>query len=731
MSKIILSISGMSCSACSSGLEKYLKRQKGITDVFVNLVLQQASITYDDTLSYDDISRFIKEAGFENLGPYEVQKAKETASNKIKLIVFSILSILVMYISMSHMIGLPVIPFLHMKKYPINYSLTLLLLSIPYLIYGYDIFKSGYKNLIHKAPNMDTLVSIGVLSSFIYSVYGTIMILSSNLSYVENLYFESCCIVIYFIKLGRFIDIKSKEKTTDAIKDLVTITPFVALIKRGQKEEKVTLDEVKKEDVLICKAGMKIAVDGVIISGDAYFDESFITGESTPIKKTKNMNVVAGSLNMDGYVLYKAERIGKDTTISEIVRLMVEAVNTKAPISKIADKVSSVFVPTIMIVAFLTLFTYLLLGYPINTSLVHFVTILVVACPCALGLATPLAIVVSEGMCAKNGILVKTSEILENAHKVDTIVFDKTGTLTYGNLQVSKIYNYSNYKDSELTKIVASIEKKSTHPISTAFSKFKNLYQVENVHQLEGIGMSTSINNKKYYIGNNKLFLKLKLKNIYHEDEKTLQENGNSIIYVLEDNNVIALIGVKDTVRKNSRTVIDELQKMDKDIIMLTGDNSVTAKRIATELGIDHVVSSVLPKEKTEKIKELISSGKKVMMVGDGINDAPSLASATVGVSLSSGSDIAKNGADVILINNNLESIVNLIMISKKTITNIKQNLFWAFFYNICMIPIAMGLFTKFHINMNPMIASFAMTVSSLTVVFNALRIKKVKLRRN
>lgn len=736
MQKVILSIGGMSCSACSSGLEKYLNKQDGIINASINLVLGQALIEYEDKLTIEDLNRFVNEAGFESLGIYNENKKDNKQKNKVKLIIFSILSIIVLYISMSHMIYLPVIPFLDMIKYPINYSVCLFALSIPYLFYGYDIFKSGYKNLIHKFPNMDTLVSIGVLASFLYSLFGTIMILNGKIEYVERLYYESACIVIYFIKLGRYIDIQSKEKTKEAIKDLVQITPTKAILKTNDGEKEITIDEVKKGDILICKSGMKVAVDGIITKGGSHIDESFITGESIPIKKVKEDKVVAGSLNIDGYIEYKAEKIGKDSTISEIVRLVLEATNTKPHIAKIADKVSGIFVPSIMIIAFLTFVIYLLLGADINSSLTHFVTVLVVACPCALGLATPLAIVVSEGLCAKNGILVKNSETLENAHKVNTIVFDKTGTLTYGNLKISKIFNYSKYNEKELIRVVASIESKSTHPIANAFISYTidnklKLFNISEFTNITGLGLSAVIKSDKYYIGNNKILEKLNINNIYIKDEEELAKQGNSIVYVVENNIIIAIIGVKDIVRSSSKQVIAELKKLNKQVIMLTGDNKLTANVIAKELGIDEVIANVLPKEKANKINELISSGKQVMMIGDGINDAPSLATANIGVSVSSGTDIANNSADVILMNDNLFNLLNLIVISNKTIKNIKQNLFWAFFYNICMIPIAIGLLSKWHINMNPMIAGFAMTMSSFTVILNALRLKKIKLRRD
>ncbi len=732
MQKQILKISGMTCSACSSGLEKYLNKQKGIINASVNLVLEQALIEYADDLTIDDLNTFVQNAGFKSLGVYDEHEEKKQNHNQLLLILFSLLSIIVLYISMSHMIGLPVISFLNMMTHPINYAICLLILTIPYLFYGFDILKNGYKNLIHKSPNMDTLVSIGVLASFLYSLFGTIMIIRGRIEYVENLYYESACIVLFFIKLGRFIDGRSKEKTKEAIKDLVSITPEKAILKTESGEKEVTLDEVKKGDILICKPGMKVAVDGMITKGASHFDETFITGESMPVKKDKNAKIVAGSLNIDGYIEYKAEKIGRDSTISEIVRLVVEATNTKAPISKIADKVSGIFVPSIIVIAILTFLIYLALGNEINDALTHFVTVLVVACPCALGLATPLAIVVSEGLCAKNGILVKTSETLENAHKVDTVIFDKTGTLTYGHLHISEVFNYSDYSNNKLLSIVGSLEAKSTHPIAGAFKEYtKDKKEIQEFKNLAGLGLTGTINKKQYYIGNHKILTSLKLKNQKIKDEKILAERGNSIVYVIENQKIIALIGVKDIVRENASKVISELKNMGKVVIMLTGDNELTAKKVAKELGISKIIANVMPKDKVGEIKKMMDNGKKVMMIGDGINDAPSLATALIGVSVSSGTDIANNSADVILMNDNLLSLLNLITISKKTIRNIKQNLFWAFFYNVCMIPIAIGLLSRWNIVMNPMVAGFAMTVSSFTVILNALRLKRIQLRRD
>ena len=454
LKKIILAIDGMTCSACSNGLEKYLKKQKGIINASVNLVMSNASIEYDEKiLNQEKLDEFVKQAGFKSLGEFkELKIEKKSKKEKIKFIIFTILALVLLYISMGHMINLPTIEFFNPHTNYINYTIALVILTIAFIIYGYDILRNGYKNLIHKTPNMDTLVGIGVISSILYSLYGVYMIIKGNICYVENLYFESAAIVIYFVKLGRYIDGISKDKTKEAIQKLVTITPNQATIKVHSEEKTVTLDEINKGDIVISKPGEKIAVDGEIVSGETHLDEAFVTGESKPARKTIGDKVIAGSINYDGYIEYKAEKIGKESTISEIVRLVVEATNTKAPISKTADIVSGYFVPLVIIIAIITFFAYLILGYDVSIAINTFVTILVIACPCSLGLATPLAIIVSEGLCTEHGILVKKSEVLENAQKADTIVFDKTGTLTYGKQKISEIKNYSNINDEELIR---------------------------------------------------------------------------------------------------------------------------------------------------------------------------------------------------------------------------------------------------------------------------------------
>lgn len=732
MKKIILSIEGMTCSACSNGLEKYLNKQNGIANASVNLVMANALIEYDEKLlNQSDLERFVAKAGFKSLGEFkELKIEKKAKSEKIVFIIFSILAIILMYISMGHMLGLPVINFLNPHTNPINYVVALIVFAIIFIIYGFDIIKNGYRNLIHATPNMDTLVGIGVISSFLYSLFGAYKILKGDTTYVENLYFESTAIVIYFVKLGRYVDGISKDKTKEAIQKLVKMTPNNATIKIDGKEKVVTIDEIKKGDIVISKLGEKLAVDGEILSGKAHLDEAFITGESKPQLKTVGDKVIAGSLNYNGYIEYKALKIGKESTISEIVKLVLEATNTKAPISKLADKVSGYFVPIVISIAIVTFLLYLILGSDFQTALITFVTILVIACPCSLGLATPLAIVVSEGKCASNGILVKKSEVLETASKIDTVVFDKTGTLTYGKLKVAEIKNYSEFTNEEIMQLAGSVEAKSTHPISKAFESYLEenkieKIEVENFEDVIGYGITATIKDVRVILGNAKILKKYNIENKYSVDEKNLASQGNSVIYVIKETEIIALIGVNDIIRDNVCEVIEKLHDNKIQTIMLTGDNKETAEKIAKEIKISKVISNVLPAEKLDVIRKLKQDGKHVMMCGDGINDSPALAIADIGVSVKSGTDIAMDSADVLLLKNELTSITELIDISKKTIKNIKQNLFWAFFYNALMIPIAIGVLKPIGVIINPMVASLAMVLSSLTVILNTLRLKK------
>lgn len=731
MKKVLLKIGGMTCSACSSGLEKYLNKQDGVIRANVNLVMNNASIEYDDKkLSLKDIEKFVDKAGFESLGIDNLKKEERKKSGeKINLILTSIFSIAILYVSMAHMIGLPDIPFLSMMEHPLNYAVSLLVLTTVVLGLGYNILKNGIKNLIHGTPNMDTLVTIGVFASFIYSVYETVQIFLGDTSFVHSLYYESSAIVIFFIRIGKYVEGINTDKTKEAIQELMTITPNSAVIERDGKELTVTLDEIEKGDIVICKPGEKVAVDGTVVDGISHINESFITGESMPVKVEAGSKVIAGSINYEGAIKYKAEKIGRESTVSEIVRMVVEATNTKAPISKLADKVSSVFVPIVIAIAIITFIVWLIIGKSFAVALNYFVTVLVVACPCSLGLATPLAIVIASGVCSKKGILVKNSESLENAHKVKTVIFDKTGTLTKGTLSFSKMYNYSELSDDDILKIIAGVEKKSEHPIAKAIveeAEKRNIDfdEVKEFKAISGQGVFAVVGNYDVLIGNKRLMDANNI-SMNESDYENLVNDGNSILYVSLNNKIVALIGVKDVVKENVSEVISSLKK-NINVVMLTGDNEVTAKKIAETVGIETVVANVMPSQKAEYVEKFKKDGL-VMMCGDGINDSVSLVKADIGVSVSSGTDIAMDSAQVVIMNDNLNRINDLIRISSKTIRNISGNLFWAFFYNICMIPIAMGVFVGLGVSMNPMLAALAMVFSSLFVVLNALRLRTVK----
>ncbi len=733
MKKVIIKVGGMTCSACSSGLEKYLNKQDGINAASVNLVMNNVSIEYDEQkLTIENLNKYIDKAGFEGLGIDTFKKEeRKKGKQKINLIIISVFAILALYISMGHMIGMPSIPYLSAVNNPLNYALSLFIISIIVMFLGRDLIKNGLKNLVHLTPNMDTLVTIGVFASFIFSLFSTFEIYSGKVEYVHELYFESCAVIIFFIKIGKYIEGKNKDKTKEALQDLMTITPSLATIIKNNKEKTVTLDEIKKGDIVVCRPGEKIAVDGEILSGSTHIDESFITGESVPVKREKGSKVIAGSINYEGRIEYKAERIGKESAVSEIVRMVAEATNTKAPISKIADKVSGVFVPVVIVISILAFIVWYIISKDVSIALNVFISVLVVACPCSLGLATPLAIVIASGLCSKKGILVKTSETLENSHKVKTIVLDKTGTITNGKLTVTKIFNYSNKSDDEILKICSSIEKYSEHPIARAIIDYaikKNieLLSVENFEALPGYGVRANVGNYEYIIGNRKYVEKMDIEIPTLEDEDTLVKDGNSILYLASNDNVLALFGVKDTIKDNAKVAIDKFIKRGINVVMLTGDNEKTAMAVAKQVGITKVIANVLPKEKAQKIKELKQDGI-VLMCGDGINDSISLVNADIGVSISSATDIAIDSSSVVIMNDNLDRINDLIYISDKTIKNIKQNLFWAFIYNILMIPVALGLFKGIGVQVNPMIASLAMTLSSFTVVVNALRLKLIK----
>ncbi len=733
MKKITLKVGGMSCSACSNGLEKFLNKQEGIIEANVNLVMNNATIEYDENiLNIEKIGELIKKGGFESLGIEDFRrenKKRNQLYKRIEIYILLVLSLLMMYISMGHMINLPVPNIINMETNPKNYCLILLILSLPSLYFGRDLLVSGYKNLINLMPNMDTLVSIGILSSMLFSIYETISVLLNNP--LGNVYFESSVMIVFFIKIGRYIDNLSKTKTTEAIQDLMLLTPAYALVYKDGEIKNVTIDEINKGDIVVCKSGESIAVDGKITKGATTINESFITGESMPKSKGEGDDVIAGSINCDGYIEYEAVKIGKESTVSEIVRMVVEATNTKAPISRVADVVSKFFVLGVLIIALVGFVCYLIFTKNFSKAINVFVTVLVVACPCALGLATPIAMVVSNGKSAKNGILVKNNAVLEAFNKINTIVFDKTGTLTEGSLKIKEEHYLNGITKNEALQIIGSIENGSTHPIAKAISEVVSsnnitLLDVKNFTNVAGKGISGKINSDEILVGNLKLIeqYNIECSNTEKEIIDSVSSNGNTLLILVVNRKISAVLGAKDTVKESAKTMIKNAKSKKIELVMLTGDSANSANEIASQLGIDRVISNVLPTEKAAVIEKLKTNGKLVAMVGDGINDAPSLATADIGISISTASDIAINSADVVLMQDDLNKINTLYDISKKTIKIIKENLFWAFLYNICLIPIALGLLSSINIVINPMIASFAMMFSSLSVILNALRLR-------
>ena len=709
MRNIILAIDGMTCSACSNGLEKFLNKQNGIISADVNLVLANANIVYDeDLLDIAQIESFVDKAGFKSMGEFCGFEGKnDSKSEKTTFIIFTVLALLVVILPMGRMI--------------LGFRLGIYeaLPALCFLAYGKDILKNGWKNLIHKTPNMDTLIGIGVIASFGYSLFN---LWKGN---IEHLYFESSAIIIYFVKLGRYIDGINKEKTKSAIQKLVTITPALAVLKKDDVEQRITIDEIKKGDIVIARPGDKVAVDGEIVIGNAHFDESFISGESVPVVRSVGDKVLAGSLNYDGYIEYKAEKIGKNSMVSEIVKLVAKATATKTPMTKIADKISGYFVPMVIIIAFLTLGLNLLLQQGVNTAFVSFVCVLVVACPCALGLATPLAVVAAEGLCLKKGILVKSSELFETAAKVNVAVFDKTGTLTYGRLRVAKITNLSSETDDFVMQLAGSLESMSNHPVSRAFAEYMAVHKLDKLkiksfENFDGMGVKGKVNEKNVVVGNAKLLKTLKISD---NPQKTTADMG-AVIYIAIDGKVAATIEVCDVLRESAKSATENLRAQRIKNIMLTGDNVNTAHIVAKEIAIDEIVADILPSGKLKFIKKMRQNGNIVMMCGDGINDSPALIESNVGVSINGGTDIAIDSAGIILKNENLENLPYFIKISKRAVKIIKQNLFWAMFYNILMIPIAAGVLRSWGVTINPIMASLAMVLSSTTVILNTLRLR-------
>ena len=716
MKNIILNVGGMTCSGCSARLEKYLNKQEGIFSASVNLVLATAKIEYDENLlDVNKLNKFIEEAGFTSYGEeYNKNKRKP---ERLVLLIYTVLTILLMYISMGNMFKIKMPNIIDMYSNPIIYEVSLAVITFLYFIYGFDIIKSGIKNLVNKMPNMDSLIMIGVIVNYLYSLFNMILVFKGDINGLHHLYFEASAMTILFVKIGRFIDKNNRIKATDAVKGLVSVTPKNAVKLVDGEEKTVTINEISKGDIIVCRPGEKIAVDGIVRKGRTNINEALITGESKPVHKEIGDEVIAGSINCNGYIEYEAVRIGRETNISNIVKMVVEATNSKTEIQKFVDKVSGIFVPAIFIIAVLASILNFVIIRDISIAVNVFVTVLVVACPCALGIATPLAMVVSIGKLSKNGIFIKSSESLEILKDIKNVVFDKTGTLTNGKFSIVE----KNISDENML-ILQSIEFNSKHPIAQSICEFSNFNKIEvtNFREIEGYGLQADIGNTTYYVGSSKFVKEQCINNIYENDEERFLSKGYTIVYLFNNDGVLGIVGLADTVKDGVKDLIQELKNMNKNIYMLTGDNEASAKIIANEIGIDNVESNLTPKQKLVYVSNMNDDTNSVMMVGDGINDSPSLKSAAIGVSVEGGSDISADSSDIILMNSNIGIISLLLKVGKKTNRIIKQNLFWAVFYNCLMIVIATGLLP---IHINPMIASMAMMMSSLMVVFNSLRL--------
>ena len=719
------------------------------------------TVEFDENiLSVEEIMKTIENIGYgASLHENKTnKKSKENVKNeqvyddiknmKHRLIISIIFWIPLMYVAMFHMFkdwfGIPIPSFIentfHGTKNSLIFAFTQFLLLLPIMYVNRNYYISGFKKLFKKMPNMDSLIAIGSGAAFIYGIIAIYMIgygLGHNNidlveKYSQDIYFESAGTILTLITVGKYLEAKSKGKTSDAISKLINLAPKTVTVLRNEKEIKIDIEEVIKGDIVLVKPGEKIGVDGIVIEGEGYIDESSITGESIPVYKKNNDNLISGTINKNGYIKMKASKVGDDTTLSQIIKLVEEASNSKAPISKIADKVSSIFVPVVISIAVLAFLIWIIAGYSFEFALSIGIAVLVISCPCALGLATPVAIMVGTGKGAENGILFKSAESLETLHLVDTVVFDKTGTITKGNISVTDIYSLIDEK--ELLKIAGSIEKSSEHPLGEAIvkkAKEENI-KLEDSKEFESIsgrGVKGKINNKTYFAGNLN-FMKennIEVKGVIEKAEEFLN-NGKTVLYFAEEERIIGIIAVSDIIKETSLKAVQELKKKNIEVIMITGDNHLVAKSIGKQVGIDRIISEVLPQDKEKEIAKLQSKGRKVAFVGDGINDSPALARSDVGFGIGSGTDIAIESADCIIMKDNLLDVVTAIQLSKSVIRNIKMNLFWAFFYNTIGIPIAAGvLYPVFGITLNPMIGAACMSLSSVCVVTNALRLRGFK----
>ena len=730
-------VEGMTCSACANRVERVSNKIEGVEYASVNFATEKLTVKLDEEkVSYVDLKNAIDKAGYKLIKEEEKEEGKKKDESKILLnrFIFSLIFTLpLLIISMGHMVGMPLPAIIDPMINPLNFAVLQLILTLPVMIAGYKFYKIGYKNLFKLSPNMDSLIAIGTSSAVIYGLFAIYKIVSGDTSYAMHLYFESAVVILTLITLGKYLEAISKGKTSEAIKKLMGLAPKTATVIRNGVEVNVPLEEVVVGDIVLVKPGEKLPVDGEIIEGSTAIDESMLTGESIPVEKNIGSNVIGASINKTGFIKYKATKVGKDTALAQIVKLVEDAQGTKAPIAKLADVIAAYFVPTVIGLAILAAVGWLIAGETSVFVLTIFISVLVIACPCALGLATPTAIMVGTGKGAENGVLIKGGEALETAFKINTIVFDKTGTITEGKPKVTDIIT-KGLAENEVLSLAASAEKGSEHPLGEAIvreaeARGIKLKNIENFNAIPGHGIEVYIEGRDILLGNKKLMIENKIDiNDLADDSYKLAKEGKTPMYIAVGQKCAGIIAVADTVKENSREAIAELKKMNFKVAMITGDNKMTAEAIAKQVGIDIVLSEVLPEDKANEIKKLQNENNKVAMVGDGINDAPALVQADVGIAIGSGTDVAIESADIVLMKSDLKDVVTAIRLSKATIKNIKENLFRAFGYNVLGIPVAMGVLHIFGGPLlNPMIAAAAMSFSSVSVLLNALRLRRFK----
>lgn len=745
MNKETINIGGMTCVACAKRVEKSVGELAGVKKATVNFATEKLMVEYNNkqtnlTIIKETITKVgykVLESKPNQVDESKLNKAKEIQILWVKFIGAAIFALPLLYISMAPMLSfLPFPRELDPMQYPLIYALVQLILVLPVIGVGYKFYTVGFKALINKNPNMDSLIAIGTSSAFIYSLYNTYLIAKGNFGLVEHLYYETAGVIITLILLGKTLESIAKGKTNEAIKKLMGLAPKTAIIELKGKEVEIPIDEVKIADIIVVKPGSKLPVDGIVIEGHTAIDESMLTGESIPAYKKVGDQVYGATMNTNGLIKFKATKVGNNTALAQIIKLVEDAQANKAPIAALADIVSGYFVPIVCVIAIISGLLWFIGTGDLEFSLTIFISVLVIACPCALGLATPVAIMIGTGKGAENGILIKSGEALEEAHKITTIVFDKTGTITEGKPQVTDILTVAKIDKKKLLQMVASAEKGSEHPLGQAIVNYAEakkikFLKVSNFNSLTGRGIEGKIEQKKILIGNEKLMneAKISLSELEKEANK-LASSGKTPMYVAIDAKLVGIIAVADVVKKSSKAVIEKLYQMKIKVVMITGDNKKTAQAIAKEVGITEVLSEVLPQDKASEIKKLQRMGEIVAMVGDGINDAPALAGANVGIAIGSGTDVAIESADIVLMRNDLSDVPAAILLSKKTITNIKQNLFWAFSYNTLGIPIAAGVLYLFGGPLlNPMFSALAMSLSDVSLIANALRLKRLKLK--